>query len=344
MAQQMFCIKCGKEAVHGTVFCEDCISRGEQLASAPGVVTFEICPSCGKVKNGSSWREVADLAKHMASELRRSVRLSGDASLKSFEVENLDPGENSSNVVLALSLLTHGVRKEERIGVRVRIEGNTCPTCNRRSGHYFESTIQLRSMGETRENVIGRVLSYATKLCEEYERTEEGFFVSGIKDTKGGVDITLSSNTVGAALAKKVAQKFGADVVPTRKLYGRKNGKEVYRTTFLVRVAMFSPGDYVEYRNGFYLVARATDMIELLPLKGGAPVRIRPTESSSLRFLGGSELEEWVEVVSDEYGHVLVKDPRTLEEVSVLCIHDHPRGSRMKVVRLGDELVETVAR
>ncbi len=344
MAQQMFCIKCGKEAVSGTVFCEDCISKGEQLASAPGVVTFEICPSCGKVKGGSSWREQGDLGKYMASELRKSVRLSGDASLKSLEIENLDPSENSSNVILALSLVTHGITKEERIAVRVRVEGNTCPTCNRRSGHYFESTIQLRSMGKTREEVIGRVLSYATKLCEEYERTEKGFFVSGIKGTKGGVDITLSSNTVGAALAKKVAKKFGAEVVPTRKLFGRKNGKEVYRTTFLVRVAMFSSGDYVEYRNSQYLVTGATDVIELLPLKGGAPVRIKPSESSSLKFLGGRELEEWVEVVSDEHGQVLVRDPSTLEEVNVLCMHDHPRGSRMKVVRLGDQLVETVAR
>ena len=272
----MFCIKCGKEAVPGTVFCGECISKGEQLASIPDMVAFELCPSCGKVKKGSSWVEVKDLQAHMLSELRKKVALAPGASMNSFSVSGLNSEENSSNVTLNLSLLTHGVKKEESLPIRVRVLGNTCPTCNRRSGHYFESTIQLRAEGRVRYEVIERVLSYARKLCEEYERSEKSFFVSSIKQTRGGVDIELSSNTIGAAVAKKIAQRFGSDVVGTRKLFGRKNGKEVYRTTFLERVAMFNPGDYVEHRGEFFRVSKSSETIFLNPLKGGMHLRIRP--------------------------------------------------------------------
>lgn len=340
MSQQMFCIKCGKEAIPGTVFCGDCISKGEQLASLPDMVAFELCPSCGKVKKGSSWMEVKDLREHILSELRKMVTVAPEASLTSFSASGLNSDENSSNVTLNLSLLTHGVRKDESLPVRVRVMGNTCPTCNRKSGHYFESTIQLRGEGRVRYEVIERVLSYARKLCDEYERSEKSFFVSSIKQTRGGVDIELSSNTIGAAVAKKVAQRFGADVVPTRKLFGRRNGKEVYRTTFLVRVAMFNPGDYVEHRGEYFRVSKSSETIVLNPLRGGMQLRIRPSDSTTLRLMGGKELEDWAEVISEESDCLLVRNPRTMETVRMPLISGYHRGSRIRVAHIGEEMVE----
>ncbi len=344
MGRQMFCIKCGREAVPGTVFCSECMSRGEPLASAPGVITFEICPSCGRMKRGSSWVKVEDTDALMRTEIRKSVVLAAGATISSIEIKGLNSGENSSNAEIALTLSTHGVSKKELLPVRVRVEGNTCPTCNRKSGHYFESTIQLRSRGETRKEVIERALSYATGVCSEYERTEKGFFVSGVKETRGGADIALSSSTVGAAVAKKIAQRFGADVVPTRKLYGRKNGKEIYRTTFLVRIAMFNPGDYVRYRGGFFRVQKALESITLSPLPSGRPVTVSSGESDALELIGGKELEDWVEVVSEDRDGAIVIDPRSMESETVRTAGGHPRGSRLRIVHLGSELYETAQR
>lgn len=340
MSQQMFCIKCGKEAIPGTVFCGECISKGELLASIPDMVAFEICPSCGKVKKGNSWVEAKELHAHMLSEMRRKVVLAPEASMSSFTASGLNAEENSSNVTLNISLLTHGVRKEESHPVRVRVLGNTCPTCNRRSGHYFESTIQLRAEGRVRYEVIERVLSYARKLCDEYERSEKGFFVSSIKETRGGVDIALSSSTIGAAVAKKIAQRFGADVVATRKLFGRRNGKEIYRTTFLVRVAMFNPGDYVEHRGEVFRVSRSSDTLLLNSLKGDTQLRIRASDSSALRLIGGKELEDWAEVISEESDCLLVRNPRTMESVRMPLSSDYHRGSRMRIAFIGDKMVE----
>lgn len=340
MAQHMFCIKCGKEAIAGTVFCADCTSRGEPLASAPDVVTFEICPSCGKVKHGGSWLAVNELERHMVSEIRAAVSVSGGASLASFGISGLHVEENSSNAVLSLTLVTHGVRKEETLPLRVRVLGNTCPTCSRRSGRYFESTIQLRARGVVRMEALAPVLSFSRRVCEGYERSEEGFFVSEIRETRGGYDLLLSSNSVGAAIAKKIAQKFGAEVVSTRKLYGRRNGREVYRTTFLIRVAMFRAGDYVEHVGEYCRVVSAAETIVIEQLRGRKRIRVAPAESDGLRLLGGKELEGWAEVVSFADGVLAAKDSGTLDTLTVMNAGEHQVGSRIRVVRLGDSLYE----
>lgn len=340
MTERMFCIRCGRDAVEGTVFCADCLSSGAPLASAPDLIAFQLCPSCGKVKRGGSWVLPGDFGAHIRSEIRRAVTVSGDASLAGFEISGLHPEENSSDAVLTLSVLTHGVHKEEQLRMRVRVESSTCPTCSRRSGHYFESTIQIRSLGAERAEVIDRVLSYVLKLCEGYEKTEKGFFVSSVKKTKGGVDVALSSNTVGAAVAKKAANAFGSELVSTRKLFGRKNGKEIYRTTFLVRAAMFNPGDYVELEGSYYRVSKSASIIVLAPVSGGETVRMTPSQSEKLRYMGGRELEDWAEVISEDEGSVKVIDPRTLDEVTVRTSVSVPRGSRIRVIHADEGLVE----
>lgn len=340
----MFCIRCGREAVPGTVFCSDCISSGETLSSMPGSLTFEICPSCGKMKRGSSWAEVRDPDRVMKGEIRKAVTLGGGAILMTLETDGLNPSENSSNVRVSLTLSTHGVRKEEEHTLVVRVEGNTCPTCNRRSGQYFESTIQLRASGSVREEVMDRVLAYASRLCADYEKSEKGFFVSGIRQTRGGVDIALSSNMIGASIAKKIAQRFGSSVLPTRKLYGRRNGKEVYRTTFLIRLAMFKPGDYVQYRGSYHSVTGTGEFIALSPLGGGEELRVRPSDSTSVRLVGGRELEDWAEVVELRGERMAVRNERTMEVREMPLQAGADRGSRIRVVTLNDELLAAAPR
>ena len=69
-------------------------------------------------------------------------------------------------------------------------------------------------------------------------------------------------------------------------------------------------------------------------------LRISPSDSSSLRLIGGKELEDWAEVVSEESDCLLVRNPRTMETVRMPLSTGYHRGSRIRVAHIGAELVE----
>ena len=339
----MFCIKCGKSALSGMVFCAECYSKEEAFVTLPDVASFEICPSCGRIKKGAHWLREGTIP-HISTELRRTARLPSGAFLRAFEVIGLNPEEHYSNVTVAMTVSRNGVEKAERKQMRIMIKGNTCPTCNRKSGHYFESTIQVRAVGRERADVILGVVEFIRKLCEEFEQKESDFFISSIKRTKGGADISLSSSTIGASVARTAAQRFGTDVRTTRKLYGQKDGRDVYRTTHLVRIPMLLRGDYVEYGGEYFRVRDTTDYIVLDPLGRGKQFTLDRKRAGNARYLGGIELEQEARVISRSAEYIVVKDPETMEEVKIPVFGGSDgAGSTVLVVRVGKLLFSVPA-
>ncbi len=339
----MFCIKCGKTALSGMVFCAECYSNEELFATLPDVFSFELCPSCGRIRKGAHWlRE--NIVSHVSAELRRTAKLPAGAFLRSFEINGFNPDEHSSKITVDLIISKNGIERADRKEMRVMIKGNTCPTCNRRSGHYFESIIQVRAVGRERPEVILTVVEFIRKLGEELEQKESDFFISAIKRTKGGVDISLSSSPIGASIARTAAQHFGADVRTTRKLYGQKDGRDVYRTTHLIRVPMLQRGDYVEYGGEYFRVRGTSDDIILDALWPGKQVRIDKEHIRNVRYFGGSELEHEAQILSDEAGYITIRDPETMDEVKLPSGKARKHGgNKITVVRIGEILFSVPA-
>ena len=334
----MFCIKCGKTALSGLVFCAECYSREELFVTLPDVFSFDICPSCGRIKKGAHWMRV-NAAEHISSELGKTAVLPSGAFLRSFDVIGLNPAEHYSNVAVAMTISMNGVEKSESKQMRVMVKGNTCPTCSRRSGHYFECTIQVRAVGRERTEVILGVVEFIRKMCEEVEQKEPDFFVSSIKRTKGGVDVSLSSSAIGASIARTSAQRFGTDVRTTRKLYGQKDGREVYRTTHLLRIPMLLRGDYVEYGGAYFRVHEMSDYIVLDALERSKRMKLDRRHEGGVRYLGGAELELEVQVVSKNSEYAVVKDPETDDDVKIpLSGADSTGTDTMLAVRIGKSL------
>jgi NMD protein affecting ribosome stability and mRNA decay len=90
------------------------------------------------------------------------------------------------------------------------------------AGGYYEAIIQLRGRPE-------RVRRWRKELTEELLKYT---FISGIEDLKEGVDIKVGSSRQALSLIKDLGFR---DYLITKKLWGLKEGKRVYRTTFALR-------------------------------------------------------------------------------------------------------------
>ncbi len=131
---------------------------------------------------------------------------------------------------------------------------------------YFEAIMQLRE-------VSPQVLEFA---FEEIQRA--GVHIAKKVKAKKGLDLYLSDNDFARALGRKLQLQFGGNCQITASIYGRKDGKEIYRTTVLFRGINFRKGDMVEYKGDQYNVKALGKEMLLQDAKTGRKVHVKYKE------------------------------------------------------------------
>jgi len=134
--------------------------------------------------------------------------------------------------------------------------------------------LQLRDCGE-------EVVSFV-----EEEIAREGIHVAKTAELKGGLDFYLADNDFAKKLGKKLREKFGGETKVTASLWGRKEGKEVYRVTVLFRGLRFKKGDIVVYEGEDYEVKLMGKDIMLKNLKTGEKVHVKYKEMERIKYKG----------------------------------------------------------
>ena len=106
----------------------------------------------------------------------------------------------------------------------VRLDKNvtTCPRCSRISGGYFEAIIQLR--GDPK-----KVAKSAESIMKRLEKLT---FISKTEEKEEGIDIYAGDSKAVVGLMGEL----GLRTLISKKLVGQDEGKQLYRTTFLVRL------------------------------------------------------------------------------------------------------------
>ena len=136
---------------------------------------------------------------------------------------------------------------------------------------YFEAIVQLRDVSQ-------EVVTFVEK---ELQRTNVK--ISKVKEMKNGLDYYLTDNNQAKALGRSLQERFGGDFKMTSSLFGRKDGKEIYRVTILFREAPFRKGDLVEYQGESYNVKMMGRDIMLQNKKTGEKVHVKYKEMGQIK-------------------------------------------------------------
>jgi NMD protein affecting ribosome stability and mRNA decay len=119
--------------------------------------------------------------------------------------------------------------KHERLFIRLDVARRTCKICSLKRGGYYEAVIQIRG------DVGGRELPKLRKALESLANREAKEFVAEVRLVKGGMDVYVSSLTLGRKMAAFL-KKSGAHISESSKLVGQsRNGRRKYRVTILAR-------------------------------------------------------------------------------------------------------------
>jgi nonsense-mediated mRNA decay protein 3 len=128
--------------------------------------------------------------------------------------------------------------------------------------NYYEAIIQVRD--------IEKEVSDFMKNLIDTKR----LIVNKISKMRNGADYFCADNNQARAMSKKLQQTFGGEIKTTSSLHTQKDGKDLYRVTFLFRQTPFKKGDDVEYDEEIWEIKSLVKDIFLQNKKSGKKVHI----------------------------------------------------------------------
>ena len=250
------CPKCGSPSEGG--LCPDCEIQKIRFLSCPETLEITLCSVCESILRKNRWQAGdGSLEEMIRRETRDSVSWREDLGKANLEINIIPRGATRFQASVELKGIFKGRPICESCVVPVKVSLVACETCSKKAGRYFEATVQLRQSSprmisqEEMDFCLTMAESMAAAGLDGGERLS---FISDIKETKGGLDIVLGSARLGRELAKAIRQRFGGRLEETSKLVGRKDGRDVYRITLLVRLPRLKEGDILQLRGNLFCV------------------------------------------------------------------------------------------
>jgi len=316
----LFCPKCGKDTdVFYDNVCRQCFIGDKKLLECPSVVYSRICPTCGSVFKKGRWQR-RDEEKEVVLECVKD-NLSLNKQAQNIEL-NLSPEQldySRYNVHVEAKGEIKGILIKASQDVEVRIDWQTCDTCSRISGGYFEGIVQIRADRRTpaREE-LERCRSIAGEAAAKaQEKGDRLAFISKIEELNEGEDIYVGSMKLGKQICKAIIEVSGGKFTESPKLVGQKNGEDIYRITFALRLPEFVRGDVISVDDKVIEVQGCGKHVRGIDLETGRSFMETFNYLLEVKKLGRRQDAVSAVLVAVEKKTIQVLDPETYETVTI---------------------------
>ena len=336
-----FCVKCGcdcEESLDG--LCIDCWLDGRKLTTLPHHVDLKVCTNCGEFNFGDRWVK-KDLAVAVQDAAADALGVIRDVQVESVSMA-VDCEDTYVYVVNLHSVCNiMGYEAEDDASTIVRIKNNVCRRCSRQLGSYYEAILQIRTGSkelspELREETLAMVENSVARQAA----TNRSLFITKMELVTGGVDVYLSSMSLGKSLARELSDHYCAETKESPKLVGQTtDGQDMYRLTYLVRLPDYHVGDVAISEGRYCKLTRVSGsggrVLDLLNFRERA---VRKADMPDLKlFERSSDLKE-ATVISRSGNEVQVLHPDNYSTIDLKVPDDYDVGDSVKVVTIDDVL------
>lgn len=252
----MLCIVCGVNEEYEKGVCRDCIA-GKLALNVNGTLDITECPKCGSMKVGKKW-----YPDHSDRALSRKIIQMTQISDPTFE-PMCDPSDItiSHDGAFTNSMIT--LRKEGfsdlnyEVSIPTRRLRNSCPTCNKVTGSYYEAILQIRSINAAYDNLMDKVKDETVRIMKNLNAKDPESFISTVKKVPEGLDIYLGKRSDGGKLSKYILDNYLSTMKLSKTLAGVRDGEKFYRFTYGVRLAALEKGSVFSTNGYEFLVVNS---------------------------------------------------------------------------------------
>jgi nonsense-mediated mRNA decay protein 3 len=279
----------------------------------------------------------------MAPDLARSaVHFHPDVKKPSIEVIVEDLTINRSRAYLKI----HGTMYRKPVNgdcmVEIIWQKEQCDRCNRISGSYYEGVVQVRADGRIPS---AYEVQQAASIAQQIEDTvqaggERLSFISDMNEIHDGLDIIVGSQHIGTMISQGIIAQLGGRFSTHPKLVGEKNGRQLFRITYSVRLPRFQKHDVVVVRGRYFEIGQVESRhLRVLDLMDGSMKSLR--EGDIERIIGNSRNAEHAIVVFAEDNTLGILDPEShkTREFRNPKWMDAKAGQHVSMMRDGDQVV-----
>jgi|GEM_PF-2238532 nonsense-mediated mRNA decay protein 3 len=303
------CIKCGKEDAVSMGLCSDCLNQVLMLKVQPMQLT--VCRKCGGVMVGKHW--IYNFSPKDAESLaRKSVSINGSK----FTLDSVSLSDLSFEKETAKGLVTYsgndGVHGHQLTDIPVIIGSISCPRCNKISGSSYEAIVQIRPLSGKISEIFGEALASTLEYATQSENSKSNRYIMKQHSVQGGYDLYLGSKSFAESIVSRMNANFFCEVTKTKKMFGREEGYDTYRYTYLVKVVDFDMGSVIYMNDNEYLVSSISQSaIKLISVEDGLHVQVTRNEFIHSRVRLSemrAEVSDYM-VISTDQDEAMLMDP-----------------------------------
>ena len=333
-----FCVLCGAEERLYKSVCKACFLKNNRLVELPAAISLTVCSHCSAVEVGRHW-ETLDIQEAAAMEVQRNCKVMEGARCIRVTVASPIEGQQVEATVVAEAEFDDIIQRVEgRVSVKVNLK--SCDRCSRMHGSYFEAIVQLRVDGrdfseEELDELHDAILHY---LEAHGSRPDSGAYISKMETVRGGTDYYISDNTIAKVMSQEMAARYGAKVGESPKLAGRKEGRDIYRITYVLRFPRTKRGDIVQLGRHPQLVVKVSrSKVTCLDLRNGQQMKHSLAEVEGASLLADASQAVEAVVVSDGVDEAQVMEPATYKTVTVRKLEDRELGEKARIIMVNGE-------
>ncbi|OPY33846.1 MAG: NMD3 family protein [Methanomassiliicoccales archaeon PtaU1.Bin124] len=339
-----FCVKCGAEGPVFDSVCEACFLEGKRFSRIADHVNLLQCVHCKEYAIDNKWiihETIEGAAEEIAID---SVEVVKDAKVEEITASVLAADQANYRVHIDITMNVKGLIVEEELDTIVRLKNSVCGRCSKIKGSYFESIIQIRSRErKLKEKEVDDVLDRIDRMVCEASADNRDIFVTKVDRMvggAGGADVYLSSNSFGKIISRDLADQYGAEVKDTAKLLTQKEGRDVYRVTYLVRLPAYRFGDVIMFRKKMYLVGpMRTSGSRLTDMKTGETINYSHIDLTDAKVIGQREDMKDAIVLMDSNREVQILHPVSMKPIELRKPNKFEvKGETVKVFLHEDEI------
>jgi len=340
--QGNFCPKCGKPSETDGL-CTQCRIGSTPWFTCDNRVQSTNCPSCGATKVVNTWTDSVPDRALLGPEIAKSaVHFIPDVKKSSIDVSLRDLTLNRSRASLVLRGILYNKPVEAACTVEILWHKEQCDRCNRISGSYYEGVVQVRAQGRIPGTFeIQTAVSVAQQIEDTLQAGGERLsFISDMNEIHDGLDIIIGSQHIGLLISQGIIARLGGRYTTHPKLVGEKNGRQLYRITYSVRLPRFQKNDVIKIRNRYLEVERVeSHHLQMIDLSDGTAKSVR--EDDIEKVIGNSRSAEPGLVVFADEKNMGILDPassRTREYPQIKWLEVRA-GDPIRFLRDGDQMV-----
>jgi nonsense-mediated mRNA decay protein 3 len=337
-----FCPKCGKPSDTDGL-CRQCMIGSTPWFTCDNRVKNIQCPSCGATKQVNTWTDTTRGRYELGPELAKTaVHFHPDVKKPAIDVRVDDVTVNRSRATLNLRGTLYKEPVEATCTVEIVWHKEQCDRCNRISGSYYEGIVQVRAEGRIPSTFE---IQMAGSIAQQIEDTlqaggERLSFINDMNEIHDGLDIIIGSQHIGLQISQGIVAQLGGRYSTHPKLVGEKNGRQLYRITYLVRLPRFQKHDVVLVRKRYYDVERVeSHNLRVFDLKDGTARSLRHDDIE--RIVGNSRNAESALVAFAETAGIGILDPLTSRTIDLIkpAWLECRAGDQVNILRDGDQVI-----